>query len=71
MNPGNRIRQKCFVPSCTNTTVNSPNTLFVNVSKSVRKRWCKQLNIKCNESKRLMCCNDHLNVSVYKDVKCK
>lgn len=58
----------CFVPQCTNTTLKTPNKVFLNVVKDelVRKRWCQAARRKfpVKKTSTLYCCEDHFDVSI-------
>lgn len=56
--------RNCFVPSCNNDTVNSPDKLFVHIRHDLREQWCKAVDTEYSSLYTIYCCEDHFNVSV-------
>lgn len=54
----------CFVPTCRNDSINSPDKHFLCVPHNLqrRKRWFAAVGKPCIGSKNIYCCEDHFNV---------
>ena len=56
----------CFVPSCSSTTVKTPEKIFVRVpeNRDLRILWCKAVGLQPSKiQKNCYCCEDHFNVN--------
>lgn len=64
----NKYFKWCFVPSCTNTSINSPNKLFISVPKQYYRklRWFQAAGRDMPKSQSgFFCCEDHFDVGIY------
>lgn len=64
-----RMYKSCLVPGCTNTTVKTPEKLFVSVPKRpvIRKVWLKLARrnpYKLADDSTIFLCEDHFDVSI-------
>ncbi|XP_073950798.1 uncharacterized protein isoform X2 [Choristoneura fumiferana] len=59
--------KNCFVPSCNNDTVNSPDKLFVRIRQDLTKQWCEAANTEYSNLYTIYCCEDHFDPE--KDLK--
>ncbi|XP_029348046.1 uncharacterized protein LOC115034760 [Acyrthosiphon pisum] len=61
------VYKYCFVPLCKNTSVSTPDKIFLNVpeSKNLRRNWLKAArrdNKDVSDKSHLSCCEDHFDV---------
>ncbi|XP_044728285.1 myoneurin-like [Chrysoperla carnea] len=58
--------KKCFVPSCSNNSQDSPSKLFLSVPKpdNRRKLWFKSVGANYRSSRSVFCCEDHFNLPI-------
>lgn len=62
----------CIVPGCSNTTVKTPEKIFISVpyNEEIRKKWCdairrnNKITPPLSNKTHRYCCEDHFNVSV-------
>ncbi|KAI8437943.1 hypothetical protein MSG28_010610 [Choristoneura fumiferana] len=57
-----RTNKICFIPACTNTSVKKPGLKFFCIRKELTENWCQLVGRNCPKKKKLLCCEDHLNV---------
>lgn len=64
--------RSCIVPMCTNTSIKTPEKLFVPVPKgeNIRKQWVKMIRRDGEFSPQsgLYCCEDHFDVSILETI---
>lgn len=60
--------RKCFVPTCSNNSQNSPNKIFVRIREDLRKKWCHEAGAEYYNVYTMYCCEDHFNVSIIIEV---
>jgi len=63
----NSVYKYCFVPLCKNTSVSTPDKIFLNVpeSKKLRRCWLKAARRDkkdVSDESHLSCCEDHFDV---------
>jgi len=63
----NSVYKYCFVPLCKNTSVSTPDKIFLNVleSKKLRRNWLKAARSDkkdVSDKSHLSCCEDHFDV---------
>ena len=61
------VYKYCFVPLCKNTSVSTPDKIFLNVpeSKKLRRNWLKAARCDkkdVSDKSHLSCCEDHFDV---------
>lgn len=72
MNPS--YYKYCMVPQCGSTSIKTPNKLFIFVpsKQEVRKKWltlARKNNAHCfSTNSRMYFCEDHFDVSIYRNV---
>lgn len=56
--------RKCFVPTCSNNSNNSPNKIFVRIREDLREKWCRDVGVEYFKVYVMYCCEDHFDVSI-------